>query len=79
MRTQYKIGEKIVEAKENQGKFHDDIKLYFDTHLKNEFTAIKHEVFSHVNGDHGRIETRKVWLITDIGWQKEDSRRDRYD
>jgi predicted transposase YbfD/YdcC len=76
MGTQYKIGDQIVEAKGNyllalkgsQGEFHDDIKLYFDTHLQDEFTAINHSVFSHVNGDHGRIETRKVWLITNVEW-----------
>jgi predicted transposase YbfD/YdcC len=72
MGTQYKMGDQIVEAKGNyllalkgnQGEFHDDIKLYFETHLQDGFTEIKHEVFSHVNGDHGRIETRNVWLIS---------------
>jgi predicted transposase YbfD/YdcC len=47
MGTQYKIGDQIVEAKRkllacttlkgNQGEFHDDIKLYVDTHLQDEF------------------------------------------
>ncbi|MFT5635860.1 MAG: putative transposase YbfD/YdcC, partial [Cognaticolwellia sp.] len=39
MGTQYKMGDQIVEAKGNyllalkgnQGEFHDDIKLYFET------------------------------------------------
>jgi predicted transposase YbfD/YdcC len=76
MGTQYKIGDQIVEAKGdyllalkgNQGEFHEDIKLYFDTHLQDEFSGINHNVYSHVNGDHGRIETRKVWLITSVDW-----------
>jgi predicted transposase YbfD/YdcC len=76
MGTQYKIGEQIVEAKGdyllalkgNQGEFHDDIKLYFDSHLQDEFSKVNHSVFSHVSGDHGRIEMRKVWLITNVGW-----------
>ena len=76
MGTQYKIGDQIVAEKGNyllalkgnQGEFHDDIKLYFETHLQGGFTEIKHEVFSHVNGDHGRIETRKVWLISNVEW-----------
>lgn len=76
MGAQYKIGDQIVEnkgnyllaLKGNQGEFHDDIKLYLDTHLKYEFTQIEHDVFKHVNGDHGRIETRKVWLISEVKW-----------
>jgi predicted transposase YbfD/YdcC len=76
MGTQYKIGNQIIEAKGNyllalkgnQGEFHDDIKLYFDTHLQDEFREIKQSVFSHVNGDHGIIETRKVWLISNVAW-----------
>lgn len=76
MGTQYKIGNQIVEKKGNyvlalkgnQGEFHDDIKLFLDTHLENQFNQIEHDVFSDVNGDHGRIETRKVWLISDVDW-----------
>jgi predicted transposase YbfD/YdcC len=76
MGTQHKIGDQIVEEKGNyvlalkgnQGEFHEDIKLFLDTHLQDEFTKIEHDVFSHINGDHGRIETRKVWLISDVEW-----------
>ena len=76
MGTQYKIGEQIVEKKGNyllalkgnQGEFHDDIKLLMDTHLQGNFAQIEHDVFSRVDGDHGRIETRKVWLTYDVEW-----------
>jgi hypothetical protein len=56
----------LLSLKDNQGEFHDDIKLYFDTHLQDEFIEIKQSAFSHVNSDHGRIETRKVWLISNV-------------
>lgn len=76
MGTQYKIGEQIVEEKANyllalkgnQGEFHDDIKLFLDTHIQDDFTKIEHDVFSSVSGDHGRVETRKVWLTSDVDW-----------
>ena len=76
MGTQYKIADQIVEKKGdyllalkgNQGEFHDDIKLFLDTQLQGDFEKIEHDVFSHVNGDHGRIETRKVWLTSDVKW-----------
>jgi predicted transposase YbfD/YdcC len=76
MGAQYKIGDQIVAAKGdyvlalkgNQGEFHDDIKLFLDTHLRSKFNKVEHDVFSRVNGDHGRIETRKVWCTSDIKW-----------
>jgi predicted transposase YbfD/YdcC len=76
MGTQYKIGDYIKEKKGdyllalkgNQGEFHDDIVLFLDTHLQTDFSTITHDVFTKVNGDHGRIETRKVWLCTEVNW-----------
>ena len=76
MGCQYKIGEQIVENKANyvlglkgnQGEFYDDVKLYLDTELNTKFKAQPHSVHSSVNGDHGRIETRKVWLTTNVDW-----------
>lgn len=76
MGTQYKIADKIIDKKAdyilamkgNQGEFHDDIKLFLDTHLKNDFIGIAHTSFESVDGDHGRIEQRKVWLVSEIDW-----------
>ncbi len=79
MGTQYKIGEQIVEGKGdyllalkgNQGEFHDDIKLFLDSQIQADFSSVKHDVSTSINGDHGRIETRKVWLTCDVNWLKE--------
>ena len=76
MGCQYKIGEKIVEnggdyvlgLKGNQGDFFDDVKLYLDTQLKTDFKDISHSRYSSVNGDHGRIESRSVWLTPNVDW-----------
>jgi predicted transposase YbfD/YdcC len=76
MGTQYKIGDQIVEnkgnyllaLKGNKGEFYDDIKLFLETNLQDEFAQIEHDVFSEVNGEHGRIETRKVWSTSDVEW-----------
>ena len=76
MGTQFKIADQIVDAKAdyvlalkgNQGEFYDDIKLFLDTQISNSFSKIKHSVFSSVDGDHGRIEQRKVWVTSDIEW-----------
>jgi predicted transposase YbfD/YdcC len=52
--------------KGNQGELHDDIKLFLDNHIQSSFSSVKHDVFISINGGHGIIETRKVWLTFDV-------------
>ena len=76
MGTQYKIADQIVAEnadyvlamKGNQGEFHDDIKLYLDQKIETNFTDVAHSAFESVDGNHGRIEQRKVWLVSGIDW-----------
>ena len=79
MGTQYKIADMIINKnadyilalKGNQGEFHDDIKLYLDTQVNEHFTSITHDVFNDINGDHGRIENRKVWITYEVDWLRD--------
>ena len=76
MGCQFAIADKIVEEqadyvlalKGNQGEFHDDIKLFLESHLVSQFNNISHSVSKAVNGEHGRIEQRNVWLTSDVQW-----------
>lgn len=76
MGCQYKIGDLIVDKgadyvlglKGNQGEFFDDVKLYLDSQLTCEFKEQTHSVHRSINGDHGRIDTREVWLVADVDW-----------
>ena len=78
MGCQFEIGNKIVKnqghyllgLKGNQGEFYEDVKLYLDSQLKTKFNEIAHSVHHSINGDHGRVETREVWLTKDIDWLK---------
>jgi predicted transposase YbfD/YdcC len=77
MGTQYKIanqilsskGDYVLALKGNQGEFHNDIRLFLDTQINDSFSAYPHDVFTEVNGDHGRIETRRVWLTHAVDWR----------
>jgi predicted transposase YbfD/YdcC len=67
-----KIGDKkadyIIALKGNQETLHEDVKLFVAEQKAREFkdTVItRHET---VDGDHGRIETRKYTLIHDVAW-----------
>lgn len=83
MGTQFKIAELIVDKKAdyilalkgNQGEFYDDIKLFLDDQIKQNFINITHTVSSNVFGDHGRIETRKIWLTSEVDWLIENHPR----
>ncbi len=76
MGCQFAIADKIVDAqadyvlalKGNQGEFHDDIKLFLESNLANEFKKTTHTVSKITTGEHGRIEQRNVWLTADVQW-----------
>lgn len=76
MGCQYKIGDQIVDKgadyvlglKGNQGEFFDDVKLYLDSQLTSGFKEQTHSVHRSITGDHGRIETREVWLVAGVDW-----------
>jgi predicted transposase YbfD/YdcC len=70
-----KIGDKkanyIIALKGNQGTLHEDVKLFIAEQKARDFkdTVItRHET---VDGDHGRIETRKYTLIHEVAWLKQ--------
>ena len=58
----------ILALKGNQGTLREDVELFATEQKTKDFkdtTVSRHE---SVNGDHGRIETRAVTVIHDIGW-----------
>ena len=76
MGCQYKIGDSIVAKKGHyvfalkgsQGECYHDIKLFLDTQLNKGFADAPHSHHNSVDGDHGRVEERTVWLSHDVGW-----------
>ena len=60
MGCQFSIAEQIVSAKA-------DYVLALKGN-QGEFLGTAHSVFKSVNGDHGRIEERNVWMSTEVEW-----------
>ncbi|MCD4741569.1 MAG: ISAs1 family transposase [Desulfobacteraceae bacterium] len=58
----------LFSLKGNQSNLHDDVKLFFDGCLKEKFKGTPYSFHKTVNGDHGRVETRKFWTLSDIDW-----------
>jgi predicted transposase YbfD/YdcC len=76
MGCQRAIAQKIVDKKAdyilalkgNQGSLRDDVELFAAEQKANDFkdtTVSRHQT---IDGDHGRIETRNITVIHDVGW-----------
>jgi predicted transposase YbfD/YdcC len=61
----------ILALKGNQGTLHDDVKLFAAEQKARDFhdTTVTRE--ATLDGEHGRIETRKYTVFHDIGWLRE--------
>ncbi len=76
MGCQTKIAAAIVDKgadyvfglKGNQETLHDEVKTFFDWALKEKFKDIPHDFFETVDGEHGRIETRRYWCTSQVAW-----------
>jgi predicted transposase YbfD/YdcC len=55
----------VLALKENQGQLYEDVTLLFDDLAESHFTAYDHDTVKTVDKDHGRIEVRQAWVITD--------------
>jgi len=55
----------VLAVKENQGKLHEDLKDLFDGAAEVEFREVPHAHGRQVTKDHGRLEIRECWVITD--------------
>jgi predicted transposase YbfD/YdcC len=74
MGCQKKIVKKIIDKeadyvlslKGNQGTLHNDVKSYFESNHKEGFKNIDHDYYETNEKNHGRLETRKHWIIKNI-------------
>jgi predicted transposase YbfD/YdcC len=55
----------LLAVKKNQGKLYEQVKHCFEVDQKNDFEDAPYDFARTVNKGHGRIETRKCWVVTD--------------
>jgi predicted transposase YbfD/YdcC len=58
----------VLALKKNHGHLYEDVTLFLDDAQGHEFAGIDHAYHETVDGDHGRIETRKYWITSAIDW-----------
>ncbi len=56
----------VLALKKNHSHLYDDVTLFLDHAQASEFAEIDHDYHETVDGDHGRIETRKYWITSAI-------------
>ncbi len=63
-------GDYVMCLKGNQGSLHDDVKFFFDEAAQAQYEDVEYAYRETVEKDHGRIETRKCWVVEEdaIDW-----------
>lgn len=59
-------GDYVLSLKGNQGDLHQDVEQLFSWARQNQFRDIPHEFCQSVDGNHGRIEIRRHWLMSNV-------------
>lgn len=55
-------GDYVLAVKENQPSLRDALTRHLDEMILENFAGVRHGFVQTVDGDHGRIETRRVWV-----------------
>ncbi len=55
----------VLAVKENQGQLHEDIRDLFEGAEALNFLGVPYDFTRTLNKNHGRLETRECWVITD--------------
>lgn len=58
----------VLALKGNQGLLYEDVKLFLDNARQHRFKGINGDYYETLDADHGRIETRRYWTVSDIDW-----------
>ncbi len=74
MGTQKEIARQIIESggdyvlslKGNQGNLHNDVQQVFQWARQTQFKDIPHEFHQTIEANHGRIETRRYWVLDKV-------------
>ena len=56
----------LLQVKDNQPTLHAKVQLLMDEMILENFAGIEHDNYEQTDGDHGRIETRRVWVAWNV-------------
>jgi predicted transposase YbfD/YdcC len=61
----------ILALKGNQGILHEEVELFFSGARRSKFWTLPSQEPHTVNGEQGRMEERRYWLVSEIDWLAE--------
>lgn len=67
-------GDYVLAVKENQPALHAALRRNLDEMVLDKFAAVRHGSAQTVDGDHGRVETRRAWVTDQLDWLGESQR-----
>lgn len=68
-------GDYVLCVKDNQPGLAQALHADLDDLIRTKFTGVPHDTYETVDGDHCRIETRRVWTTSQIDWLGEEQSR----
>ena len=71
-------GDYLLAVKENQPALHQTLQRNLDEMRLEQFAGVRHDFRQTVDGDHGRIETRRVWVTDQLDDWLDQSQRSRW-
>jgi len=66
-------GDYLLSLKGNQATMAEEVEGFLDWAESHKFQDVPHSYFETVDGDHGRIETRRCWCTSDVEWFEQRS------
>lgn len=58
----------VLALKGNQSALHDDVRLFFEYARERQFRDLNHDFYETTDGDHGRVEVRRYYTVSDLDW-----------
>jgi len=71
-------GDYVLAVKENQPTLHDALRRNLDEMILEKFKDVRHGFVETVDGDHGRIETRRLWVTDQLDDWLDEPQRSRW-
>ncbi|NIP71964.1 MAG: ISAs1 family transposase, partial [Gammaproteobacteria bacterium] len=61
-------GDYVLALKTNHPTMHHEVSTFLDDAIAGGFRNIAGDAYEEVHADHGRIETRRVWVTFEVSW-----------
>lgn len=61
-------GDYLLALKGNQSKLHEEVVAFFKMAASEGFQEFHSKYHEETDGGHGRVEIRRYWLVSDMGW-----------